>query len=131
MPDLGKEASPVCIGPKTVERIVDHKLERGRSSPFNVQFRVRFHGEGPSSDGWYHRRQIPHGSEFIHSYFASIWDLSPDPQFLTTPARPVYQTVEAEPTIPSCLCRGMSWIQKLIVNVVGSQPPVPDLIFLV
>ena len=89
MPDLGKEASPVCIGPKTVERIVDHKRARGRSSPFSVQFRVRFRGEGLSSDGWYHRRQIPHCSEFIRSYFASTRDVSPDPQLLTTPAPPV------------------------------------------
>ena len=89
MPDLGKEASPVCIGPKTVERIVDHKRARGRSSPFSVQFRVRFRGEGLSSDGWYHRRQIPHCSEFIRSCFASIQDVSPDPQLLATPAPPV------------------------------------------
>ena len=46
MPDLDKEASPVCIGPRTVEMIVYHTRARGRSSPFNVQFRVRFRGEG-------------------------------------------------------------------------------------
>ena len=91
MPDLDKESSPVCIDPRTVERIVDHKRARGRSSPFNVQFRVRFRGEGPgpNSDGWYHRRQIPHCSELIRSYFASIQDVSPDPQLLTTRAPPV------------------------------------------
>ena len=73
MPNLDQETSPMCIGPRTaVERIVDHKRSRGRSSPFNVQFRVRFRGEGPSSDGWYRRRQIPRCSEFIRSYFASI-----------------------------------------------------------
>ena len=45
------EATPVCIGLRTVERIVDHKRARGRSSPFDVQFRVRFRGEGPNSGG--------------------------------------------------------------------------------
>ena len=49
IPNLDKEASPVCIGPRTVDRIVDHKHARGRSFPFNVQF--RFRGEGPNSDG--------------------------------------------------------------------------------
>ena len=63
MPNLDEETSPICIGPRTVERITDRKRSRGRSSPFNVQFRVRFRGEGPNSDGWYHRRQIPHCSE--------------------------------------------------------------------
>ena len=87
IPNLDKEASPVCIGPRTVDRIVDHKHARGRSFPFNVQF--RFRGEGPNSDGWYHRRRIPHGSEFIRSYFASIRDVSPDPRSLATPAPPV------------------------------------------
>ena len=89
VPDLDMQASPVCIGPRTVERIVDHKRARGWSSPFNVQFCVRFRGEGPNSDGWYHRRRIPHGSEFIRSYFASIRDVSPDSLLLTTPAPPV------------------------------------------
>ena len=89
MPNLDEETSPICIGPKTVERILDHKRSRGRSSPFNVQLRVRFRGEGPNSDDWYHRRQIPHSSACIRSYFASIQDVPPDPQTLTTPAPPV------------------------------------------
>ena len=88
MPNVDEETSPACIGPRTMERMVDHKRSRGRS-PFNVQFRVRFRGEGPNSDGWYHRRQIPHCSEFIRSYFASIQDVPPDPQTPTTPASPV------------------------------------------
>ena len=75
--------------PRKVERIVDQNCARGRSSPFNVQFLFRFRGEGPNSDGWYHRREIPHCSEFIRSYFASIQDVSPDPQLLTTRAPPV------------------------------------------
>ena len=108
MPDLDKEASPVCIGPRTVEMIVGHKRARGRSSPFNVQLRVRFRRKRPNSDGWYRRCQIPHCSEFNCSYFASSQDVSPDPQLLTTPAPPVWQTVEAEPTLASRLCRGFS-----------------------
>ena len=36
MPHLEKEASQVCIGPRTVESIVDHKRWKGQSSPFNV-----------------------------------------------------------------------------------------------
>ena len=32
IPNLDKEASPVCIGPRTVEMIVGHKRARGRSS---------------------------------------------------------------------------------------------------
>ena len=35
-PDLEKEDSQVCIGPRTVESIVDHKRWKGQSSPFNV-----------------------------------------------------------------------------------------------
>ena len=89
MPNLDEETSPICNGPRTVERIVDHKRSRGRSFPFIVQFRVRFRGQGPNSDGWYHRRQIPQCSAFIRSYFAIIQDVSPDAQALTTPAPPV------------------------------------------
>ena len=86
MPDLDRKYSPVCVGPRAVERIVAHKRSRGRPSPFSVQFRIGFSGEGQNSDGWYHRHQIPHRSEFIRSYSASIQDVAPDPQTLTTSA---------------------------------------------
>ena len=88
MPDLDKESFPVCIGPRTEAMIVHHKHSRGRSSPFHVQFRVRFRGEGTNSDG-ITVDKIPHFSKLICSYFASIQDASPDPQILTTPAPPV------------------------------------------
>ena len=34
----GREMSQVCIGPRTVESVVDHKRRKGWFSPFNVQF---------------------------------------------------------------------------------------------
>lgn len=74
LPDLDCTAPSVCIGPRVVERIVDHKRWKGRPGPFNVQFRVRFRGAGPNSDGWYHRRQIPHCHEFIQSYLIANQD---------------------------------------------------------
>ena len=72
-----------CLGTKLPIPNLDEE-----TSPFNVQFRVRFCGEGPNSDGWYHRRQIPHCSEFTRSYFVSIQGVPPDPQTLTTHAPP-------------------------------------------
>ena len=78
MPDLEKEALEVRSGPRTVESIVDHKLWKCRFFPFNVRFRVRFRGAGPSSDGWYHRRQIPHCHQHILSYLAKIQERSPE-----------------------------------------------------
>ena len=60
------------IGPHIVERVVDHKSGAGRPSPFNYQFRIRFNGEGPNNDGWYHRRNIPHCHEFIKSYLEQL-----------------------------------------------------------
>ena len=88
MPDLEKEALEVRSGPRTVESIVDHKRWKGRSSPFNVPFRVRFRGAGSNSDVWYHRRQIPHCHELIRSYLTKIQESSPESQSLT-PAPPV------------------------------------------
>lgn len=61
---LNRIVSPVYIGPRVVERIVDHERWKGRPDPFNVQLCVRFRGAGPNSDGWYYCRQTLHCAEF-------------------------------------------------------------------
>lgn len=74
LPDLDSTSTSVSIGPRVVERVVDHKRGKGRSSSLNAQFGVRFCDAGPNSDGWYHRRQILHCHEFICTYLAANQD---------------------------------------------------------
>ena len=106
MPDLDQKVSQVRIGPRTVESSVNHKRWKGRSSPFNVRFRVRFRGADPNSDRWYNRCQIPTATNLysgVHSCLAKVQKSSPESQTLS-PAPPVEQPVEAELLEPPRLC---------------------------
>ena len=85
------EVSQVRIGPRTVEIIVDRKRWKGRSVPFKIGFRVRFRGEGPIGNCWYHRRQRPHCHEHVRSYLAKSRESLPESRKLT-PAQPSVAT---------------------------------------
>ena len=77
--------------------------------------------EGPNSDGWYHRRQVPHCCEFILSYFASVQDVSPDSQILDSHApqsSKIWRQSQRYHTIPFAPRYG------LIMDMVGFQLPV-------
>ena len=73
LPDMDRTSTSVGIGQRLVGH-VRNKRGKGRPSTLNVKFRIRYSGAGPSSDGWYHRRQILHCQECIHTYLAANQD---------------------------------------------------------
>ena len=130
MPVFDKEASPVCIGSRTVERIVDHKRSRGRSSPLNVQFRVRFRGEDPNGDGNTVAKFRTAVKLFAH--IVRAFRMSPVIRnYVQLPYPQSRKLLRPSHRYHHVWGRGMSWMPKLIMGMVGCQPPVRCLTFLV